>query len=175
MGRGPLGLFGAIVAVGLGPALWLGAQLGVVNRPPQQRPVQVEQRIPGVEMDFGGAGAGEPAGEVDPVAPYSYEPLTSPTTTDPPRRRSSPAPAASTPGPARTEPSRMPSPDPSTDPSTSDPAPPSGEPSTSTGAGPDPSESTPEEDPTPSEEPSDDETAGEDRPHRGPVDGETAR
>src|SRR3954452_21398231 len=30
MERGPLALFGAIVAVGLGPALWLGAQLGNV-------------------------------------------------------------------------------------------------------------------------------------------------
>jgi hypothetical protein len=34
MERGPLALFAAIIAVGLGPALWLGAQLAVVGTLP---------------------------------------------------------------------------------------------------------------------------------------------
>jgi hypothetical protein len=44
MERGPVALFGAIVAVGLGPALWLGAQFGSIAVPPAQpTTVVVEQ------------------------------------------------------------------------------------------------------------------------------------
>jgi len=38
--RGPVALFGAIVAVGLGPALWLGAQFGTATAVPA-RPATV--------------------------------------------------------------------------------------------------------------------------------------
>ncbi|GAA3344572.1 hypothetical protein GCM10020358_48350 [Amorphoplanes nipponensis] len=62
MERGPLALFGAIVAIGLGPAMWLGAQFGQVtlspDRPPAVTTVQNE-----VEAPRGGSGAGDaPAG-----------------------------------------------------------------------------------------------------------------
>ena len=57
MERGPTVLFGAIVAVGLGPALWLGAQFGqarVVTVPPT---ITVVERNTGT--DPGGRGAAE--------------------------------------------------------------------------------------------------------------------
>ena len=55
MQRGPTALFGAIVALGLGPAMWLGAQFGGVPITPVQPPaITVDQvRAPG------GVGAGE--------------------------------------------------------------------------------------------------------------------
>ncbi|MEV6299712.1 hypothetical protein AB0M02_09950 [Actinoplanes sp. NPDC051861] len=97
MERGPLALFGAIVAIGVGPALWLGAQLGAVNLAPNERPSTVGEQFPdndtGVEMDFGGSGAGEAPENADPitrytlppakpgVAPPATEPVSSPTAT----------------------------------------------------------------------------------------------
>ena len=58
MERGPLALFGAIVAVGLGPAMWMGVQLGGVQVAPTTPPVVSEQR-PGDGRDLlGGTGAG---------------------------------------------------------------------------------------------------------------------
>ena len=133
MERGPLRLFGAILAVGLGPALWLGAQLGVANRPPDERPVRVEQQFPGVDMDFGGSGAGDLPDRSDP---YSYAPRTSPTTSTPIRKRK--AAVSPSPSPVLPDPSRSPSPEPSADPSISAPAPPSTEPSVSVSADPEP-------------------------------------
>jgi hypothetical protein len=38
MERGPMALFGAIVAVGLGPAMWLGAQFGAMGTVPSRPP-----------------------------------------------------------------------------------------------------------------------------------------
>ncbi|SFF61884.1 hypothetical protein SAMN05421541_11596 [Actinoplanes philippinensis] len=77
MERGPVALFGAILAVGLGPALWLGAQLSVVDLAPSQRPAPVDEQFPGADMDFGGAGAGEMPDDDEPLSTYSYTPLTS--------------------------------------------------------------------------------------------------
>ncbi|HET9516498.1 MAG TPA: hypothetical protein VFO77_02100 [Actinoplanes sp.] len=60
MRRGPMALFWAILGVGLGPALWLGAQLGEV--PPRQPPALVvidQARVP----------AGVGAGAVPDAAP----------------------------------------------------------------------------------------------------------
>src|SRR5690349_15289877 len=55
MERGPLALFGAIIAVGLGPAMWVGAQFGVTGTTPNPRPpVAVVDRV----QAPGGAGAG---------------------------------------------------------------------------------------------------------------------
>jgi hypothetical protein len=52
-----MALFGAIVAVGLGPAMWLGAQLGQVtlipDRPPAATTVQNDV------VPRGGSGAGD--------------------------------------------------------------------------------------------------------------------
>lgn len=52
--RGPMALFGAIIAVGLGPAMWLGAQFGVAPDPTRP-PAIVVDRV----QAPGGAGAGE--------------------------------------------------------------------------------------------------------------------
>jgi hypothetical protein len=131
MERGPLALFGAIIAVGLGPALWLGAQLGAVNLAPGQRPGPVGEQFPGADLDFGGAGAGDLADD-GPVITYSYVPASSPVPrlvatgrpspglTVPPRPpvASSVSPSAS-PSPSASV-SSSPSADPSTSPSTSD-------------------------------------------------------
>src|SRR3954452_1388684 len=56
MERGPLALFGAIIAVGLGPALWLGAQFGRLPAPPNM-PATVVVEDTGRTVP-GGAGAG---------------------------------------------------------------------------------------------------------------------
>ena len=57
MDRGPLALFGAIVAVGLGPAMWLGAQFGRIDVAPLQPPAYVgEQRSQSAQV-VGGSGA----------------------------------------------------------------------------------------------------------------------
>ncbi len=59
MGRGPTALFGAIVAVGLGPALWLGVQFGgqlTVPRPPA---VVGEHGSSSDQQLLGGTGAGD--------------------------------------------------------------------------------------------------------------------
>ena len=61
MDRGPVALFVSIVAVGLGPALWLGVQFGTVEiAPVRQQPVVSEQRPDGQEV-LGGTGAGAAA------------------------------------------------------------------------------------------------------------------
>jgi hypothetical protein len=54
MERGPLALFGAIVAVGLGPALWLGAQFGNVAVPTDRSPAIISEQKADVS---GGAGS----------------------------------------------------------------------------------------------------------------------
>ncbi|MBG0567641.1 hypothetical protein [Actinoplanes aureus] len=79
MERGPLALFGAIVAIGLGPALWLGAQLGTVKLAPDERPATVGEQVPdtGTELDFGGAGAGDSPETADPVTRYPIPPADS--------------------------------------------------------------------------------------------------
>lgn len=68
MDRGPVALFVSIVAVGLGPALWLGVQFGTVEiAPTRQQPVVSEQQPGGHEL-LGGAGAGSAAtADGDPV------------------------------------------------------------------------------------------------------------
>jgi hypothetical protein len=52
--RGPMALFGAIIAVGLGPAMWLGAQFGV-DPEPTRPPAIIVDRV----QAPGGAGAGQ--------------------------------------------------------------------------------------------------------------------
>jgi hypothetical protein len=70
MERGPLALFGAIVAVGLGPALWLGAQFGRFDVAPPRPPVPVDRTQDNTTTQLmGGAGGGEnDTGDVDTPA-----------------------------------------------------------------------------------------------------------
>ncbi len=58
MERGPMALFGAIVAIGLGPAMWLGVQFGEVTLSPD-RPPAVTTVKQDVEAPRGGSGAGD--------------------------------------------------------------------------------------------------------------------
>jgi hypothetical protein len=150
MERGPLALFGAILAVGIGPALWLGAQLSAVNLAPGQRPAPVDEQFPGADMDFGGAGAGDLPDSDEPLSTYTYNPLTpsasatsvtpSPvsTGTSVPGWTVPPAPPPPAPPPSSSSPSS--SAKPSADASTSASASPSAEPSRSVSpsASPDP-------------------------------------
>jgi hypothetical protein len=55
MERGPVALFGAIVAVGLGPALWLGAQFGNVTVPTERPPAIISEKA-----DLGGEAGSAP-------------------------------------------------------------------------------------------------------------------
>jgi hypothetical protein len=124
MNRGPLALFVSIVAVGLGPALWLGVQFGAVEiAPVRQQPVVSEQQPGGHEL-LGGAGAGS-ATNVDGESVIRTTPRsdTRPVTKTPKRTLSS-SPSAADPEPTS-------SPSETTDPG-DDPAPtgtePTGEP-----------------------------------------------
>ncbi|WP_433828730.1 hypothetical protein ACQP2E_05200 [Actinoplanes sp. CA-015351] len=118
MERGPLTLFGAIVSVGLGPALWLGAQLGTVNVAPNERPAPVgEEQYPATDMDFGGVGAGETPDQADWIQVYP-DPAVSATSPSPSPAQSSSSAAAIVVTPSSSSPS--PSFSPSAAPSTSE-------------------------------------------------------
>jgi hypothetical protein len=125
MDRGPVALFVSIVAVGLGPALWLGVQFGTVEiAPVRQQPVVSEQRPDGQEL-LGGTGAGS-------AATADGESIIRTT----PRSDSRPIPRSASPSPsgdpATTDPEPTGSPsetaDPGDDPTPTDTAP-TGEPS----------------------------------------------
>ena len=60
--RGPLALFGAIIAVGLGPAMWLGVQFGSVAGTPTRPPAVTVQ-----DNSRGGVGAAAPDDETDTI------------------------------------------------------------------------------------------------------------
>lgn len=143
MERGPMALFGAIIAVGLGPALWLGAQIGAVNLAPNERPSSVGEQFPdndtGVELDFGGAGAGQIPEQADPVTRYDLNPATSrPMRPDADMVGSRPSAQPSSSAPATAGPSPSVSGTPSAEPS--EPSTPPTE-STETADAPEPSES----------------------------------
>ena len=130
MERGPMALFGAIVAVGLGPAMWLGAQFGAMgaapSRPPavssEQQPNQAPTQQKGGEA---GSAPGDPSVRLDTKSRANYRPLNS--TPSPSPSASSPAespdPDDSTTEPTEGTTSPSPSSEPSTPPteSTSDP------------------------------------------------------
>jgi hypothetical protein len=117
MERGPLALFGAIVAVGLGPAMWLGAQFGHAGTP-DRLPTISEQSTEQAQEPGGKAGAApEDPTPIDlrprprsDVRPITVRPSTSTTTKGRtvPRPVSSastsPSGAPSTSAPASTEP-----------------------------------------------------------------------
>ncbi len=61
MQRGPMALFGTIIALGLGPALWLGAQFGASDVAPVRPPAITVDQVPAP----GGVGAGaEPEDDI---------------------------------------------------------------------------------------------------------------
>jgi hypothetical protein len=89
MNRGPVALFGAIVAVGLGPAMWLGAQFGAASAAPSRPPAVSSERQPTqapTQQDGGGAGAApeDPSVGLENKPRAEYRPL-----------RSTPSPSAS--------------------------------------------------------------------------------
>ena len=108
MERGPLALFGAIVAVGLGPAMWLGAQFAtIVAVPSTGNPAAVSSQRPGTAQpnDGGGAGAAPdtPSVGVRPTQSDQYRPMRDEGSASPsPHPRTTTASAATT--PSRTTP-----------------------------------------------------------------------
>jgi hypothetical protein len=105
MNRGPVALFGAIVAVGLGPAMWLGAQFGAASATPSRPPAVSSERQPTqapTQQEGGGAGAApeDPSVVLKNKPRSDYRPL-----------RSTPSPSASASSTAET-----PDPDESTEP-----------------------------------------------------------
>lgn len=91
MERGPLALFGAIVAIGIGPALWLGAQIGTLELAPPVAPANVGEQAPGTgtQLDIGGVGAGDGTGRADETGPtsrHTVPSITSAATTAPASR-----------------------------------------------------------------------------------------
>lgn len=140
MERGPMALFGAIVAIGLGPAMWLGAQFGQVTLTPERPPAVVVNEE--VQTPEGGSGAGDVPGDQAEVIRTE------------PKADSQPLGATRKAQKARVKPSPSPSEsdEPSPSPSESATTPPPGEPSEGQ---PDPAESStpPDADPPTEDEP----------------------
>jgi hypothetical protein len=113
MERGPMALFGAIVAVGLGPAMWLGAQFGNAIETPNAPPaVTSEHGATQHNQDKGGAAGSAPE---DPTVVVQtrpradIKPLPDPSSsTKPSAHRSSTPPTASD-DPSTASPSAEPS------------------------------------------------------------------
>jgi len=150
MDRGPAALFGAIVAVGLGPAMWLGVRLGAVDFAPVRPPV-VGEHTAGPEQLVGGSGAGDsPVGADETVKATPRATVLRMTTAPSPRahRTASPTPTRSTTSPTAsaspsgtggpttppTEPTDGPT-TPPTDPTTPTAVPPSPPPTTAPATG----------------------------------------
>jgi hypothetical protein len=75
MERGPVALFGAIVAVGLGPALWLGAQFGSVSVDPVAPPAVVGEQKVDTGKAPGAAGAAPEDAATEPTRRAQYVPI----------------------------------------------------------------------------------------------------
>jgi hypothetical protein len=132
--RGPVALFGAIVAVGLGPALWLGAQFGSATVVPDRPATVVDANQNTKAPGRAGAAPDDQQQESAPKPRSQYVPLSGTPSVRPSASASSPAESDGEPvtDPATTEPTS--SQKPSTPPteSTTDPAgdPPTGDPGT---------------------------------------------
>ena len=101
MDRGPAALFGAIVAVGLGPAMWLGVRLGAVDIAPVRPPV-VGEHTAGPEQLVGGSGAGDSPLDGSTVKATPRATVLRLSTSPSPRahtRAASPTPSDNTPSP----------------------------------------------------------------------------
>lgn len=140
MERGPMALFGAIIAVGLGPALWLGAQFGdgagAATKPPA-----VTSEVQANQDQGGVAGAApedppaivdtKPRGELEPVSGTARAtPSASPSATKPASgsgdstvKPTDPATEPTTPD-EPTTPTTEPTTEPATPPADDDPEPP---------------------------------------------------
>jgi hypothetical protein len=107
MERGPLALFGAIVAVGLGPALWLGAQFGNVTVSPGKAPTVISEQQPDVG-GRAGAAPDEPATKLETKPRSEIKPLSDRPSPRPSKSATStapePDPDSTTEPPATTEP-----------------------------------------------------------------------
>lgn len=86
MERGPMALFGALVAVGIGPALWLGAQFGSIDVAPTRPPTVVSEQA---DKAPGGAGAAPEEPATEPTRHTRFVPLSG----TPSARQSTSAPA----------------------------------------------------------------------------------
>src|SRR5690349_23003546 len=122
-----MALFGAIIAIGLGPAMWLGAQFGQVTLPPERPPAVTS--VQNAETPRGGSGAGDAPTEAEAIRtepksdskplyrtknarpkatkPSSPAPSASDEPSTPPVKPSSPAP--SVPDPEKSDPPTEPS------------------------------------------------------------------
>jgi hypothetical protein len=109
MDRGPMALFAALVAVGLGPAMWLGAQFGSAVETPSRPPVVTsEQNL----ENGGGAGSApedpgdgtKPRGSTKPRVPSSADPSASATETPDPDESIGGPPATTTASPSKPTP-----------------------------------------------------------------------
>jgi hypothetical protein len=141
--RGPMALFGAIVAVGLGPAMWLGAQFGQVTLSPERPPAVVQQN--GIQTPRGGSGAGD--APVDQTEAIRTEPKAN---TEPLKVNKRARPVVTV--PARPS---SPSDDPSPEPTTTTPTTPTSPPP-----------------PDPGDEPTDPPTESTDEPTDSPTEGD---
>ena len=98
MERGPMALFGAIVAIGLGPAMWLGVQFGQVTSAPDRPPAVISEQQP-LDAPRGGSGAGDAPTDAEVIRsePLSNsEPLTRTRNARPMTESPSASPSAST-------------------------------------------------------------------------------
>jgi len=112
--RGPVALFGAIVAIGIGPALWLGAQFGNLDVAPNRPPTVVSEQQ--ADKAPGGAGAAPEEPVAEPTTRTRYVPLSG---TPSARPSSSATTDTEEPDdPATSEPSATAEPTPSDDPTT---------------------------------------------------------
>lgn len=106
MERGPMALFGAIIAIGLGPAMWLGAQFGSAASSPGTSPTVIVQQD-AAKGGVGGAAPNDPGTvKTDPksndepltaVPPKAHEVKTSPSPSTSPTPTASPS-TSPTPG-----------------------------------------------------------------------------
>jgi hypothetical protein len=126
MERGPMALFGAIVAVGLGPAMWLGAQFGSTDTTPT-KPPSVSSEHQGGPTQTQGAGQGAGAAPQDPSIVLETRPKANdkplhrdPSTSRSPSRSATPTPSTDPSGTGKPKPSDGPSTPPTE--STTDPS-----------------------------------------------------
>jgi hypothetical protein len=118
MDRGPMALFGAIVAVGLGPAMWLGAHFSDVGATPSKPPAVTSEHQAGPSPTQD-AGQGAGSAPQDPSIVLDTQPRSN--NDKPLRRGSSASPSASPsakPGPSTSPSDGTVGPDPSDEQST---------------------------------------------------------
>jgi hypothetical protein len=108
MDRGPLALFGAIIAVGLGPAMWVGAQFGHAIEVPSAPPAVTSERGPQQKtQDKGGsAGSAPDTSVIVRTTPEAViKPLPDATSKPAASRSAAPASSSARPAPSSASPS----------------------------------------------------------------------